>query len=122
MLVCTRPNETAPGEDYIFIEWGPGFRAQHAQSFPHLDRPPQVANIGWLGIQLTVANGGSCYLPARMAEPLVNSGRLFRIEGAPEFAHPAYMVYPRKSDNPVIPQAIEGLRELAMSERSTENA
>ena len=113
VLVSTRPNESEPGDDYIFIEWGPGFRAQHAQSFPQLERPPQVANIGWLGIQLTLANGGSCYLPARMAAPLIESGRLFRIEGAPEFAHPAYMVYPRESENPVLKQAIEGLRELA---------
>jgi len=117
VLVCTRPNETEPGDDYIFIEWGPGFRAQHAQSFPHLDRPSQVANIGWLGIQLTLANGGSCYLPARMAAPLIDSGRLFRVDGSPEFTHPAYMVYPRESDNPVITQAIEGLRELATNER-----
>jgi DNA-binding transcriptional LysR family regulator len=113
VLVSTRPNESEPGDDYIFIEWGPGFRAQHAQSFPQLERPPQVANIGWLGIQLTLANGGSCYLPARMASPLIESGRLFRIEGAPEFTHPAYMVYPRESENPVLEQAIEGLRELA---------
>ncbi|MGW8248654.1 MAG: LysR family transcriptional regulator [Acidiferrobacterales bacterium] len=113
VLVSTRPNDSEPGDDYIFIEWGPGFRAQHAQSFPQLERPPQVANIGWLGIQLTLANGGSCYLPARMADPLIGSGRLFRIDGAPEFTHPAYMVYPRESENPVLEQAITGLRELA---------
>ena len=118
VLVSTRPNESEPGDDYIFIEWGPGFRAQHAQSFPDLERPPQVANIGWLGIQLTLANGGSCYLPARMAAPFIDTGRLFRIAGAPEFTHPAYMVYPRESDNPVLAQAIAGLKELAASERS----
>ena len=118
VLVSTRPNESEPGDDYIFIEWGPGFRAQHAQSFPDLERPPQVANIGWLGIQLTLANGGSCYLPARMAALFIDTGRLFRIAGAPEFTHPAYMVYPRESDNPVLAQAIAGLKELAASERS----
>lgn len=118
ILVSTRPNDREPGDDYIFIEWGPGFRAQHAQSFPHLERPPQVANIGWLGIQLTLANGGSCYLPARMAAPLIDSSRLFRIDGAPEFTHPAYMVCQRDSDNPVMLQAIEGLRELAANERA----
>ena len=118
VLVSTRPNENEPGDDYIFIEWGPGFRAQHAQSFPQLERPPQVANIGWLGIQLTLANGGSCYLPARMAAPWIDAGRLFRIAGAPEYGHPAYMVYARESDNPVLAQAIEGLKELAASERT----
>jgi len=122
VLVSTRKADQGPGEDYIFIEWGPGFRAQHAQSYPDLDRPPQVANIGWLGIQLTLANGGSCYLPKRMAAPLVRAGKLFLVNGAPEFPHPAYMVYPRESDNPVFEQALTGLRMLAKSELSADNS
>jgi hypothetical protein len=35
---------------------------------------------------------------------------------SPEYAHPAYMVYPRQRDNPVMQQALEGLRELAAQE------
>jgi DNA-binding transcriptional LysR family regulator len=116
-LVSTRPEDTGPGEDYIYIEWGPGFYAQHAQSYPDLERPPQIANIGWLGIQLTLANGGSCFLPARMAASFIATGRLHRVPGSPEYAHPAYMVYPRDSDSPVLAQAVKGLRELAAEER-----
>jgi DNA-binding transcriptional LysR family regulator len=103
-------------EDYIYIEWGPGFYAQHAQSYPDLERPPQIANIGWLGIQLALANGGSCFLPVRMAAPFIAAGRLHRVPGSPEYAHPAYLVYPRESDNPVLALALEGLRELAARE------
>ena len=69
-------------------------------------------NIGWLGVQLVLANGGSCFLPARMAEPYIRDGSLFRVEGSPSFVHPAYMIYPRETDNPVIAQALELLREL----------
>jgi len=116
VLVSTRPDDTGPGEDYVYIEWGPGFYAQHAQSFPDLERPPQVANIGWLGIQLTLANGGSCYLPARMAAPIVAAGRLYRVRGSAEYVHPAYMVYPRTTDNPVLNLALDGLREMAVQE------
>jgi DNA-binding transcriptional LysR family regulator len=119
VLVSSRPNDTAPGEDYIYIEWGPGFYAQHAQSYPDLARPSQLANIGWLGVQLLLSNGGSCFLPARMAAAFIAVGRLFRVAGSPKFVHPAYMIYPRDSDNPVMAQAVAGLRELANTERSS---
>jgi len=117
VLVSTRSNDTGPGEDYVYIEWGPGFYAQHAQNYPDLERPPQIANIGWLGIQLTLANGGSCFLPARIAASFIDAGKLYRVAGSPEYIHPAYMVYPRTSDNPVLGQALDGLRELAILER-----
>jgi DNA-binding transcriptional LysR family regulator len=117
VLVSTRPDDTGPGEDYLYIEWGPGFYAQHAQSYPDFEHPPQIANIGWLGIQLSLANGGSCFLPIRMAESFITAGRLHRVQGSPEYIHPAYMVYPRETDNPVLEQAVEGLRLLALKER-----
>ena len=117
VLVSTRSDDTGPGEDYVYIEWGPGFYAQHAQGYPDLERPQQIANIGWLGIQLTLANGDSCFLPARMAAPFIDAGKLYRVEGSPEYVHPAYVVFPRTSDNPVLEQALDGLRELAIFER-----
>ena len=113
VLVCTRPDDDAPGDDYIYVDWGPGFYAQHTQSYPELEGPPQVVNIGWLGIQLMLANGGSCFLPQRMAEPFIASNRLHVVKGSPEYKHPAYMVYPQQSDNRVMDQALEGLRKLA---------
>ena len=70
-------------------------------------------DAGWLGVQLMLANGGSCFLPARMAAPFIAAGRLHRVAGSPEYAHPVYMVYPRASDNPVLAQAVSGLRLLA---------
>jgi DNA-binding transcriptional LysR family regulator len=113
VLVSSRKDDVEPGEDYIYVDWGPGFYAQHAQFYPDLERPPQIVNIGWLGVQLILTNGGSCFLPARMADPFVTSGRLYRVEGSPEFAHPAYMVYPRETGSKVMEQALQGLREIA---------
>jgi DNA-binding transcriptional LysR family regulator len=113
VLVSSRRGDVKPGEDYIYVDWGPGFYAQHAQSYPDLERPPQVVNIGWLGVQLMLANGGSCFLPARMAAPLIAARRLYRVKGSPEYVHPAYMVYPRDTDSTVLEQALHGLRELA---------
>jgi DNA-binding transcriptional LysR family regulator len=116
VMVSTDPGTRWPGEDYVYVEWGPGFYAKHQESFPDLERPPQVVNIGWLGIQLILTNGGSCFLPIRMARSLIQAGRLHQVHSAPEFLHPAYMVFPREADSEVIQQAIEGLRELAHEE------
>ncbi|MFZ0257888.1 MAG: LysR family transcriptional regulator [Gammaproteobacteria bacterium] len=113
VLVSSRRNTRWPGDDYIYVEWGPDFYAKHRHSYPDLERPAQVVNIGWLAVQLILANGGSCFLPIRMARPLIDDGRLFKVAEGPEFVHPAYMVFPRESDSEVLRQAVEGLRELA---------
>ncbi|MGF1612451.1 MAG: LysR family transcriptional regulator [Gammaproteobacteria bacterium] len=113
VLVSSRRDTRWPGDDYIYVEWGPDFYAKHRHSYPDLEGTPQVVNIGWLGVQLILANGGSCFLPIRMARSLIEEGRLFQVVDGPEFAHPAYMVFPRASDSEVLRQAVEGLRELA---------
>ena len=118
VMVSTKPDTRWPGDDYVYVEWGPGFYAKHRESFPDLARPPQVVNIGWLAIQLILANGGSCFLPIRMARSLIQAGRLYQVASAPEFPHPAYMVFPREADSEVIQQAVEVLRELAHIEES----
>ena len=115
MLVSSRSDDTHPGDDYIYVEWGPAFDIQHTQSYPDLEPPPQVVSIGWLGVQLLLTNGGACYLPARMAEPLIAAGRLYAVADASRYPHPTYMVYPKEFDNPVIPLALDGLRSLTRS-------
>lgn len=113
VLVSSHPDTREPGEDYVYVEWGPAFYAQHAQSYPNMEKPPLVANIGWLAVQLILTNGGSCFLPARMAQPLLASGQLHLVEGSPAYTHSAYMVYPHQRDGVVLDQALQGLREVA---------
>lgn len=118
IMLSTNPATRWPDADYIYVEWGPGFYARHRESYPDLERPPQVVNIGWLGVQLVLANGGSCFLPIRMARDLLEQQRLYRVPDAPEFPLPAYMVFPRATDSEALTQAVEGLRGLAQEERS----
>ena len=113
VLVSSRRDTRWPGEDYIYVDWGPGFYAKHRESYPDLERPAQVVNIGWLGVQLVLANGGCCFLPIRMAQPFIGDGRLFLVNEGPEFTHPAYMVFPREADSEALHLALHGLRELA---------
>ncbi|HQU15729.1 MAG: LysR family transcriptional regulator [Chromatiales bacterium 21-64-14] len=113
VLVSSRRDTKWPGENYIYVEWGPGFYAKHRETFPDLERPSQVVTIGWLGVQLVLANGGCCFLPIRMAQPFIDDGRLFKVNDGPEFIHPAYMVFPRAAESEGMILALHGLRELA---------
>jgi len=113
VLVSTRRETKWPDDDYIYVEWGPGFYAKHRESYPDLERPSQVVTIGWLGVQLILANGGCCFLPIRMAQPLIDDGRLFIVKDGPEFILPAYMVFPREADSEDLRLALHGLRALA---------
>lgn len=117
VLLTTDPDKRWPDQDYIYVDWGPAFYAQHNMSYPDLERPAQVVNIGWLGVQLILANGGSCFLPIRMAEPFIQEGRLFPVPDSPQFTLPVYMAYPRESDSIVLSLALDGLRDLARQEQ-----
>jgi hypothetical protein len=44
--------------------------------------------------------------------------QLWRVPHSPQFRLPAYMVYPRDSDNATLKQALDGLRELARAEQA----
>jgi len=117
VLLTTDPDKPWPNEDYIYVDWGAAFYAQHSMSYPDLERPPQVVNIGWLGVQLILRNGGSCFLSMRIAEPLIQAKKLFQVPGSPQFKLPAYMVFPRDSDSVVMQQVLDSLRSLAVIEQ-----
>lgn len=117
VLVTTDPDKRWPNEGYIYVDWGPGFYAQHSNSYPNLERPAQVVNIGWLAVQLILSNGGSSFLPSRLAEPLIKAEKLFHVPDSPQFKLPAYMVSPRDHDSVVLQQVLDHLRALAAIER-----
>jgi DNA-binding transcriptional LysR family regulator len=117
VLLTTHPKRPWPDENYVYVDWGPTFYAQHSNSFPDLERPAQVANIGWLGVQLIMCNGGSCFLPIRMAEPFLQAKQLFLVPRSPRYRLPAYMVFPREHDASVLDPSLQGLRALAASQQ-----
>ncbi|MGY6277488.1 LysR family transcriptional regulator [Methylomonas sp. MgM2] len=117
VLLTSDPSRPWPNDDYIYVDWGPGFYAQHSNSYPSLERPAQLVNIGWLAVQLVLCNGGSCYLPIRLAEPWLASGKLFYVSDSARFALPAYMVSQREGDPAVLEPLLERLRALAAIER-----
>lgn len=111
VLVGNAADQAWPDENYVYVDWGPGFYAEHSNRFPELERPALVANIGWLAVQLVIQNGGSCFLPKRMADQLVAEGKLAIIANSPTLRLPAYMVYPTQTQAEC-QRALKLLRQL----------
>lgn len=117
VLVSTDPaGQPEPGPGYVYIDWGPEFYARHSASFPDFIGPALTANIGWLGLQHILENGGSGYFPVRLVRPYLKDGRLTSLRGAPGFSLPAYVVYPAESDPDLFGTALVAMRDLAAAE------
>ena len=108
-------------DDYVYVDWGPTFYAEHRKVYPDFERPARTANIGWLGLQLILADRGTCFVPERVAAAYLRGGCLHRVPDSPILRMPAYVVYPRESDNEVLATALGVLREL-VAEQATEAA
>jgi DNA-binding transcriptional LysR family regulator len=99
VLVSTdRNSDPEPQPGYVYVDWGPEFYARHSACFPNFTGPALTANIGWLGLQHVLENGGSGYFPRRIVQPHLTARRLHVLAGAPEFSMPAYVVYPVEYD------------------------
>ncbi len=118
LLVTSDLKRGWPDEGYIHIDWGPEFNAQFSEHHAEMGPPALVANIGWLGVQQLLTYGGSGYFPQRLVRHYIQAGQLWRVPDTPQFKLPAYMVYPRDSDNATLKQAIGGLRQLALEEQA----
>jgi hypothetical protein len=66
---------------------------------------------------LILANGGTCFVPERVAAPYLRAGCLHRAPDSPSFLLPAYVVYPLESESPVLETALSSLRAV-IEERS----
>lgn len=114
VMVSTRaepPRE--PKGDYVYVDWGPEFFAQHSLAFPNFMGAALTVNMGWLGLQRILASGGSGYFPLRLLREHVLAGRLHLVADAPEFRLPAYLCYPAKSDAESLALALDTIRRVA---------
>jgi DNA-binding transcriptional LysR family regulator len=118
VLVTSDRERGWPDPGYIHIDWGPEFHALFSEHFADIGPPALVANIGWLGVQQLLTYGGSGYFPQRLVRHHIEGGRLWRVTKGPSFNLPAWMVYPRDSDNATLKRALDGLRELARGEQA----
>ena len=92
VLVSAAP-ETPLAENYIFFDWGEAFLTSHADALPDLHNPGLTLDLGAIGVDVLLDQKGAGYFPERIAAPYLESKQLARIDDAPSFSYPAYLVY-----------------------------
>lgn len=117
VMASREPRDVSPGwvEDYVFVDWGDTFRAEHSAAFPDLETPAVSVGLGDLGLRYILQNGGAGYFPRRMVDPLVAAGELHLVQGAPTARRPVYLVHtadPKDADALTI--ALDILRDIAV--------
>lgn len=124
VMVSTHDTPAAePDSNYVYVDWGPEFLAQHALAFPNFGGAGLTVNVGWLGLERILSFGGSGYFPLRMLREHLLAGRLHRIPGAPEFRLPAYVCFPSQVDrSEPLSLALDTIRRVAAAAVPTEIA
>ena len=115
VLVRTKPKDGEPAgaEDYVYVDWGPLFAAQHDASSNSFGEPGLFVGLGPLGLNYILRAGGMGYFRRGAAAPHIASGELEIVDGAPEFTYPAYAVYPEASEaRDDIQKALRGLKDV----------
>lgn len=103
-------------EPYLYVDWGPAFRTQHDLALPINIRAALSFSLGPLALQYLVQCGGRGYFRTRVVQRYLDEGILKRVEQAPEFSYPVYLVYSRAAQSPALFKAIELLREVAVDD------
>lgn len=101
---------------YLYIDWGPTFRRQHDQALPEHTRAALTFSLGPLALQYLLQCGGRGYFRTRVVQRYLDEGLLKRVENAPEFSYPVYLVHARASESPALLKAVELLRDVARDE------
>ena len=103
-------------DPYLYVDWGPAFRSQHDRALPEHIRAALSFSLGPLALQFLLQHGGRGYFRTRVVQRYLDEGVLKRVEQAPEFSYPIYLVYPRAAESPALRRAIDLLREAAEEE------
>lgn len=104
-------------EDYVYVDWGPDFVAQHDRAAPELREARTYVGLGPLALRYLLAVGGSGYFRTRAIAPHCESGRLHRVPDTPKFSYSLYAIHSERADPALITWAHAEL-VAAASQRS----
>ncbi|MGD9946689.1 MAG: LysR substrate-binding domain-containing protein, partial [Burkholderiaceae bacterium] len=113
VLVSTATDGRLQPSQYVYVDWGPAFAANHDGAFPALANPPVSISLGPLALAYLLSVGGCGYFRAGAVRELLADGRLQRVAGAPEFSHSVYAVYAARNEHATLARARDGLRLIA---------
>ncbi len=118
VLVSSEPRRSSKhNRNYMYIDWGPEFRADHSLNFPDLSTPGLYMELGSLGLNYLLENRASGYFPKRLVVPYLENGTLTLVSRAPVFHYPAYAVYPAEEDGQIMENVLKNLKRIAAKQR-----
>lgn len=113
LVTSGTPSGRRPGEDYVFVNWGPEFQSDHAQAYPDLIHSGLQLDFGSIGVNYLLDKSASGYFPIRVARPYLKKSALKRVPRARKFVYPAYAAYPEERDEAAYAPFLDTLREFA---------
>lgn len=103
-------------EDYVYVDWGPDFVAEHDRVAPELRHAHTYVGLGPLALRYLLKVGGSGYFRTRAIAAHCASGRLHRVPGTPTFSYSLYAIHSERADPAVVAWANAELRNAAAQE------
>lgn len=101
-------------KNYILVDWGPEFRAEHDRVFPGATRSAISTGLVAVGLRYILEHRAAGYLPLSAAAKPIADGTLKRVKNAPVFHRQVYLVYPSDPQrSSALEVALSGLRTLA---------
>lgn len=113
VMVSTSPQTDDIDEKYVFVDWGEEFAAFHATQFPDYKHPRFTFNIGPIALNYILNNGGSAYIPKRLADPYLDTNKLFLVPQMPVFDFPVHVSWRNQAKPQLIHEAITYLKATA---------
>jgi DNA-binding transcriptional LysR family regulator len=115
LVACDARGSLEPARNYVMIDWGPEFLADHALNYPEISVPGTYLELGAISLQYLLKTGASGYVPKRLVRDHILRGELFVIEDAPVFSYPAYAVYSDDLDKELLSVIVQELKSTVRS-------
>lgn len=113
VMVTTELPSRISSERYVYVNWGPEFHAHHSVNHPELSTPHLHIDLGSVGLQYVLRNGGTGYFPRHLVKPLLQKKQLTLVPSVSPFTLPAYVVYQREGNRELLDVAVKGLRAVS---------
>ncbi|HEY6724558.1 MAG TPA: LysR family transcriptional regulator [Polyangiaceae bacterium] len=101
--------------NYVYVDWGPDFRAQHDRAFPELRDSSTFIALGPLALRYLLAIGGVGYFRTRAVEPHLRTGALHQVPNAPKFSYSVYAAFSQRSDRELLDWSLAQIAQVAQS-------
>lgn len=101
-LVMVSTKETGAdvslSDQYIYIDWGYGYRQRHIVSLPELSDPSLTIGNPDVALAYMHKHGGCAYFPLAEVDQGLVDKQLYIVEDAPIIRRPCYLTFPERSE------------------------